>query len=418
MSRNPEMEHRRHEPKRVLSVFICHSSEDELIARDLYHRLSADGIVPWLDVESILAGQDWKLEIKKAIEASDVFIACLSEGSINKEGVVQTEIKYALEVDAKQPEGRIFLIPLRIEACEIPYGLRSKHWVDYFEPDGYERLLRSLRARALERGIEAPIGRRAVTNAESLPVKYATSRNLEQSKAFFDARATDSRPAASGAPPTGRRAGGTWELVAECDASHLVPYRGDRKMVNQPSLVAWSPDGGQLVTACDAFGMTRWQADGQQIRRIGGGTPSYAYGDPIRFFWAPGGDLVLLEAQTALNIWWTVQDANGNIIHQAVANEWSSWGWDTLNAYGFHRTRCFNPWRAGRRQLLVSRGEGPRLDLIDASALPRARPVSAPTKAQASFLAYALRMISLLATRPFRASGKSSFSPTSLRLAR
>jgi TIR domain len=93
MSRNPEMESRRHEPKRVLSVFLCHSFEDTLIAREIYYRLSADGIAPWLDVENILAGQDWELEIRKAIEAFDVFIACLSERSINKVGVVQRKIK-------------------------------------------------------------------------------------------------------------------------------------------------------------------------------------------------------------------------------------------------------------------------------------------------------------------------------------
>lgn len=142
-------------PARLLNIFLCHSSDDKPAVRDLYRKLkSHSGLKPWLDEEDLVAGQDWELEIRKAVKNSDVIVVCLSNGSINKRGFVQKEIKYALDVADEQPEGTIFLIPLRLEECEVPDRLRSKHWVDYFRPDGYERLLAALRSRAQGLGIK------------------------------------------------------------------------------------------------------------------------------------------------------------------------------------------------------------------------------------------------------------------------
>ena len=74
-------------------------------------------------------------------------IVCLSRASITKTGYVQKEIKVALDVADEQPEGTIFLIPLRLEECEVPQRLSRWHWVNLFEPGGYERLLRALTVR-------------------------------------------------------------------------------------------------------------------------------------------------------------------------------------------------------------------------------------------------------------------------------
>jgi hypothetical protein len=134
--------------KRPLKVFLCHASADKLAVRDLYKRLTADGVDAWLDVESLIPGQNWQVEIPKAIRASDVVIVCLSEKSVNKEGYVQKEIKFALDIADEKPEGTIFVVPARLEGCEVPDRLSMYHWVDLFEENGYEMLMRALRARA------------------------------------------------------------------------------------------------------------------------------------------------------------------------------------------------------------------------------------------------------------------------------
>jgi len=138
---------------RQLRVFLCHASGDKPAVRNLYRRLRSDGIAPWLDEEDLLPGQDWQLEIPKAVRSSDAVIICLSSRAITKAGYVQKEIKDALDVADEQPEGAIFLIPLRLEECEAPERLRRWQWVDLFQETGYERLLRALRARAESLGL-------------------------------------------------------------------------------------------------------------------------------------------------------------------------------------------------------------------------------------------------------------------------
>ena len=71
---------------RKLRVFLCHSSQDKPIVRELYQRLNAEGwIDPWLDEEELLPGQNWEMEIEKAVETTDSVIVCFSTNSINIE---------------------------------------------------------------------------------------------------------------------------------------------------------------------------------------------------------------------------------------------------------------------------------------------------------------------------------------------
>ena len=68
---------------RKLRVFLCHSSQDKPIVRELYQRLLAEGwIDPWLDEEKLLPGQDWDMEIEKAVETTDAVIVFLSNNSV------------------------------------------------------------------------------------------------------------------------------------------------------------------------------------------------------------------------------------------------------------------------------------------------------------------------------------------------
>ncbi len=132
---------------RQVKVFLCHSSSDKSSVRALRRRLLDDGIQPWFDEEDILPGQDWDSAIHKAIRASDMVIVCLSMASVTKVGYLQKEIRSVLDVADEQPEGTIFLIPVRLEPCDVPERLRRWQWVDLFDDRGYLRLVKSLRSR-------------------------------------------------------------------------------------------------------------------------------------------------------------------------------------------------------------------------------------------------------------------------------
>jgi hypothetical protein len=139
----------RSELSHLLRVFLCHSSEDKPAVRRLCSRLVSEGFDPWLDEKRILPGHDWRHEIAEAVRSADVVIVCLSRSSMNKEGYVQQEIKDALDLADEKPEGTIFIIPVKLEECEVLDRLRNWQWVNLFEKGGYEKLLRSLQVRSV-----------------------------------------------------------------------------------------------------------------------------------------------------------------------------------------------------------------------------------------------------------------------------
>ena len=67
---------------------------------------------------------------------------------MSKEGFVQKEFKFALDKTLEMPEGRVFLIPVRLEECEVPSRLSQFHWVDLYQEKGLERLLKGLSLRS------------------------------------------------------------------------------------------------------------------------------------------------------------------------------------------------------------------------------------------------------------------------------
>ena len=128
-------------------VFLCHSSADKPAVRTLYRQLDMDGLAPWLDEEDLLPGVDWDHAIRSAVRKSDFVAVCLSSASTTSAGYVHKEIKEALDVADEQPEGTIFVIPVRLEECAVPSRLSHLHWVDLFVDGGYPRLLRALGTR-------------------------------------------------------------------------------------------------------------------------------------------------------------------------------------------------------------------------------------------------------------------------------
>ena len=52
---------------RPLRVFICHAHADRDAVRALYARLTKNGVDAWLDKAKLIPGQDWELEIRKAV---------------------------------------------------------------------------------------------------------------------------------------------------------------------------------------------------------------------------------------------------------------------------------------------------------------------------------------------------------------
>jgi hypothetical protein len=122
-------------------VFLCHFSGDKPAVKRLQRRLHRDGVKTWMDASDLLPGQNWDHEIRTAVRRASAVVVCLSEGAVTRTGYLQKEIRFVLDVAEEQPPGAIFVIPARLEGCDVPERLRAWHWVDLWRRGGYKRLL-------------------------------------------------------------------------------------------------------------------------------------------------------------------------------------------------------------------------------------------------------------------------------------
>lgn len=140
----------RFEPRTGPQVFIAYVKEDEPAAARLYADLAAAGFSPWMDVRKLMPGQNWPRAIESAIETSDFFLACYSTNSVRKKGGFQAEIRYALDCARQVPLDEIFIVPVRLDSCDLPRSIRHElQYIDLFpdRPRGLARLIGTLRSR-------------------------------------------------------------------------------------------------------------------------------------------------------------------------------------------------------------------------------------------------------------------------------
>ena len=155
-------EHKHKEPaNNKLIPFLAYSKLNRTPVREFAARLKAEGwIAPWFDEEDILPGQVWQNSVVTGVRQSHAVIIFLSKVAIASEGFFQKEIKLALDTAAEKPEGTIFIIPIRLNDCEVPEMLSKYQYVDYFggleqKEKVYSSLILSLKLRAENLGIKA-----------------------------------------------------------------------------------------------------------------------------------------------------------------------------------------------------------------------------------------------------------------------
>jgi hypothetical protein len=134
-------------PETQPRVFLAYAFEDLARIRRLARALRAGGCAPWLDKERLIPGQNWPRAIERAIQTADAFLACFSPRSVGEKGQFQSELRYALDCARRLPLDQIFLIPARLEPCEVPPAIAEQvQYVDLF-PDwnaGVQKILRAI----------------------------------------------------------------------------------------------------------------------------------------------------------------------------------------------------------------------------------------------------------------------------------
>ncbi len=94
---------------RWASVFLSHSSKDKPLVKAVATELTQRGIIPWLDTNELLAGDDLPWHLERAIKKQAGFVVFLSEASV-KSDWVEDELATVLKVEKKK--GEEIIIPI------------------------------------------------------------------------------------------------------------------------------------------------------------------------------------------------------------------------------------------------------------------------------------------------------------------
>jgi len=125
-------------------IFLSYAHEDIGMAKKLYSDLKRYALDVWIDCESLLPGQNWKITIEKTIKQSQYYLLLLSSYSITKRGFIQKEMKIAYEMLEQCSEDDIYLIPVRLNECAPSLKLSDIHYIDVFPDSKYQNGLKKI----------------------------------------------------------------------------------------------------------------------------------------------------------------------------------------------------------------------------------------------------------------------------------
>lgn len=125
-------------------VFISYAREDYQYAKDIYEFLEANNFKPWMDKKKLIVGQRWENQIMSELKTADFIIILLSKTSVAKRGFVQREFKYALKYAEEKLNSDIFILPIKLDDCEVPEELAIFNWAEYNEYETYIEIVDAL----------------------------------------------------------------------------------------------------------------------------------------------------------------------------------------------------------------------------------------------------------------------------------
>lgn len=120
-------------------IFISYCREDQGQVSELRQALISAGKNVWWD-QDILPGQDWKKEVRSAMNSAAVVVACFSDNTERRySSGLFPELRDAIEIYRNLAPGSVFIIPVRFSPCSLPklaidgnLELSSLQYIDLF----------------------------------------------------------------------------------------------------------------------------------------------------------------------------------------------------------------------------------------------------------------------------------------------
>jgi hypothetical protein len=139
-----------------MKAFLSYPREQHESAQAFYRFLQSVGVETWWDRADLVTGDEWNRERWDALRAADLFVLICSQETFAKSGVIQREIREALELARDKPPGLIYILCLRVEDVEIPPELARFQWLDLFRKGWKPELARGLKKAFAQRSLPAP----------------------------------------------------------------------------------------------------------------------------------------------------------------------------------------------------------------------------------------------------------------------
>lgn len=134
---------RKHEPNPG-QIFIIYRRTDLERARELSDWLRDSGYSPWLDVEDLSPGENWKEAITTAMGKSNGALVIVSREAGPDESTFEKEISQAFSTIRSRTPDVSPVIPVMMGDEAIPESLRELHAVDFRDPRARSKLASSL----------------------------------------------------------------------------------------------------------------------------------------------------------------------------------------------------------------------------------------------------------------------------------
>ena len=109
-------------------LFVCFSSKDEAVAREVVEALEASELKCWISLRDVLPGQNYQEAIVRALESASGIVFLFSEHS-NKSLEIRKELSIGGSINV--PVFPLRLSPLAPSGA-LRYELAIRQWIDIF----------------------------------------------------------------------------------------------------------------------------------------------------------------------------------------------------------------------------------------------------------------------------------------------
>ena len=164
-------------PEPASHLFICFSSKDEAVAREVVAFLEANDLKCWISARDVAPGQNYQEAIVQAIETAQGIVFLFSEHS-SRSGEIKKELSIGGSINV--PVFPLRLAPIAPSGA-LRYELAIRQWIDIFPHRNYalgklaETIKSAINAPAPAEASDAPLTRtppaRPAAPARSTPAK-------------------------------------------------------------------------------------------------------------------------------------------------------------------------------------------------------------------------------------------------------